>query len=251
MSKTANIFYDLEKYSNKIALITESSDQISYRVLLKAAGNIGEHIKKRCVVFIVCKNCFESVAGYLGIMRANAVPILVNDTIDNIFFANLLETYKPKYIFLPTKKSASNFNFSAIYSYSSYTLYKTNYNIDYTLHDDLALLLTTSGSTGSPKLVRQSFKNIYSNAESITQYLGITDADRAITTMPMSYSYGLSIISSHFLKGASIILTDATLMDRNFWKGIRFNNFTMRKIFCFIIISINRRIPIFLYSQFS
>jgi len=159
-------------------------------------------------------------------MRAKAVPVLINDKINNVFFTNLLETYKPAYIFLPTAHSQSNFNFTAVYSYGSYTLFKTNYNINYHLHDDLALLLTTSGSTGSPKLVKQSYKNIYSNAESITQYLGITSTDRPITTMPFNYSYGLSIINSHLLKGASIILTDATLMDRRFWDEMRKNNAT-------------------------
>jgi len=217
---------DLEGHSNNIALIAEDSEQISYRDLLDAADNIGKQIKKRCLVFSVCKNCLESVVGYIGFMRARAVLVLLNDRIDNIFFANLLEAYKPEYIYLPAEKSGSKINGKMICSYGSYALFKTEYNMDYTLHDDLALLLSTSGSTGSPKLVRQSYKNTNSNAESITQYLGITSADRPITTMPMSYSYGLSIINSHLLKGASIILTDATLMDRQFWETIRNNNAT-------------------------
>lgn len=221
-----NIFDDLEKYSRNTAIVTESSDQISYKVLLDAAGCIGKHIKKRCLVLFVCENCFESIAGYLGFMRAKAVPILINNTINNTFFASLIETYKPEYIFLPTKISQSNFNFTPVYSYSSYTLLKTDYNIDYTLHEDLAVLLSTSGSTGSKKFVRQSYININSNAEAIAQYLDITSSDRPITTMPMSYSYGLSIINSHFLKGASIILTDATLIDRRFWEVISNNNAT-------------------------
>ena len=221
-----NFFKDLEKYSSNTAILTESSDQINYKELLDTADRIGKHIHKRCLVFLMCKNCFESVAGYLGFMRAKAVPILINDTINNTFFSDLIDTYKPEYIFLPTEISLSNFNFTAIYSVGSYTLIKTDYNIDYTLHDDLALLLTMSGSTGSPKLVKQSYNNIFSNAESITQYLGITSADRPITTMPFSYSYGISIINSHLLKGASIILTDATLMDRSFWEIFKGNNAT-------------------------
>jgi len=219
-------FYDdLERYSSNTAIITEESKQTSYKELLDAADNIGKQIKKRCLVFLVCKNCFESVAGYLGFMRDRSVPVLINDTINNTFFANLLEAYKPEYIFIPTEKSGLKINCTAVYSYGSYTLLKTGYKV-HPLHDDLALLLTTSGSTGSPKLVRQSYKNIDSNAEAIAQYLEITSADRPITTMPMSYSYGLSIINSHLLKGASIILTEATLMERCFWETIRGNNAT-------------------------
>ena len=221
-----NFYNDLEKYSSNIAIITELSEQVSYKDLLDVADNIGKQIKKRSLVFIVCKNCFDSVAGYIGFMRARAVVGMIYDTIDPILFANLLEAYKPEYIYLPEEKSGLKINCTRIFTYGSYTLLKTGYNIDYTLHDDLALLMSTSGSTGSPKLVRQSYKNINSNTVSIAQYLGITSADRPITTMPMSYSYGLSIINSHLLAGASIILTDATLMDRRFWEEIRNNNAT-------------------------
>jgi acyl-CoA synthetase (AMP-forming)/AMP-acid ligase II len=221
-----NFYDDIEKYSANIAIITKRSEQISYKDLLDAADNIGKQIKERSLVFAVCRNSFESVAGYLGFMRAKAVPVLINDRIDNIFFANLLEAYKPEYIYLPAEKSGLNINWATVYSYGSYTLLKTNYNINYHLHDDLALLLTTSGSTGSPKLVRQSYKNINGNVEAIAQYLGITSDDRPITTMPMSYSYGLSIINSHLLEGASIILTEATLMEKRFWEEIRNNNAT-------------------------
>jgi acyl-coenzyme A synthetase/AMP-(fatty) acid ligase len=221
-----NFYDDLEKYSSNIAIITEQSEKISYKDLLDTADSIGKQIKKRCLVFTVCKNCFESVAGYIGFLRSRAVQVLIHDTIDNILFANLIETYKPEYIYIPVEKSGLKINCKTVYSYGSYTLLKTNYNIDYSLHYDLALLLTTSGSTGSPKLVRQSYKNINSNAESIAEYLEIKSADRAISTMPMSYTFMLSIINSHLLKGASMILTEATLMDKRFWETIKDKNAT-------------------------
>jgi long-chain acyl-CoA synthetase len=221
-----NFYEDLEKYYRNTAIITETSEQLSYKELLDAADNIGKQIKKRCLVFLVCKNCLESVVGYLGFMRVKAVPVMISDRIDNVFFANLIEVYKPDCIYLPTEKSGLEINCKTVYSYGSYSLLKTDYNIDYTLHEDLALLLTTSGSTGSPKLVRQSYRNINSNAEAISQYLGITNVDRPITTMPMSYSYGLSIINSHLFKGASIILNEAMIMERRFWEAIRNNNAT-------------------------
>jgi len=86
------------------------------------------------------------------------------------------------------------------------------------MHEELALLLTTSGSTGSPKLVRQSYKNIKSNAESIVKYLEISELERPITTLPMNYTYGLSIINSHLLKGATILLTNKSFMEKEFWE---------------------------------
>jgi acyl-CoA synthetase (AMP-forming)/AMP-acid ligase II len=81
------------------------------------------------------------------------------------------------------------------------------------LHPQLALLLSTSGSTGSPKLVRLSHTNLSANAEAIIEYLGITAADRAITTLPMHYCYGLSVLHSHLAAGASVVIADGSVVD--------------------------------------
>ncbi|MFI6416908.1 AMP-binding protein [Streptomyces sp. NPDC050842] len=89
------------------------------------------------------------------------------------------------------------------------------------LHPDLALLLSTSGSTGSPKLVRLSYENLQANAESIATYLGIRDTDRAATTLPMHYCYGLSVIHSHLLRGAGLVLTGLSVADTCFWDLFR------------------------------
>ena len=89
------------------------------------------------------------------------------------------------------------------------------------LHPDLALLLSTSGSTGSPKLVRLSRCNLVANATAIADYLDIRQTDRAATTLPMSYCYGLSVIHSHLLRGAGLILTDRSVVDDEFWTLFR------------------------------
>lgn len=86
------------------------------------------------------------------------------------------------------------------------------------LHPRLALLLSTSGSTGSPKLVRLSHDNLQANAEAIAEYLRIESRDRAATTLPMHYCYGLSVIHSNLLRGASLILTDLSVVDECFWR---------------------------------
>jgi acyl-CoA synthetase (AMP-forming)/AMP-acid ligase II len=85
------------------------------------------------------------------------------------------------------------------------------------LHPDLALLLSTSGSTGSPKLVRLSLDNVLANARSIATYLAIRDTDRAITSLPMHYCYGLSVLNSHLVSGAGVVLTELSVADECFW----------------------------------
>lgn len=89
------------------------------------------------------------------------------------------------------------------------------------LHPELTLLLSTSGSTGSPKLVRLSAENVQANAEAIAEYLAIRPTDIAATTLPMHYCYGLSVINSHLLAGASLMLTSMSVVDRCFWDDFR------------------------------
>ncbi len=86
------------------------------------------------------------------------------------------------------------------------------------LHPELALLLSTSGSTGCPKLVRLSRTAVQSNAAAITTYLEISDADRGILSLPLHYCYGLSILTSHLHAGAAVVVTDWSVLDRCFWE---------------------------------
>ena len=80
-----NFFDNLEKYSNNIAIIKESSEYVTYSKLLREADTIGQHVKERNLVLLVCRNNFESLAGYIGFMRTGAVTVLVNDTLDYLF----------------------------------------------------------------------------------------------------------------------------------------------------------------------
>lgn len=88
------------------------------------------------------------------------------------------------------------------------------------LHPELALLLSTSGTTGSPKLVRLSADGLVANAEAIGEYLALTTDDRAITTLPLHYCYGLSVLTSHLAAGASVVLQTASVVDPCFWSAV-------------------------------
>ena len=88
-------------------------------------------------------------------------------------------------------------------------------------HVDLALLLSTSGSTGDPKLVRLSHNNVASNAAAIAEYLKITPNDRAMITLPLFYSYGLSVLNSYLVSGAALILNQRSVVDPLFWQDVR------------------------------
>lgn len=215
-------FYEnLNQFNNRIAIITEKGEKFSYGKLIEDGDILLNSIEQRKVIFLICNNCVEAVCAYLACLRKKVVPVLINAGITSDLYEKLLRKYKPAYIFLPSNCIKNNNEYEEVSKYINYTLLKTNFDIDYMLNDELALLLTTSGSTGSPKLVRQSYKNINSNAGAIAEYLDIKKDDRAITTMPMNYTYGLSIINSHLFCGASIIINDFTLMNKEFWELLK------------------------------
>ncbi|QYJ03822.1 AMP-binding protein [Nocardioides panacisoli] len=89
------------------------------------------------------------------------------------------------------------------------------------LHPELQLLLSTSGSTGSPKLVRLSAAGIEANTAAIVDYLGLTADDVAVTTLPLGYCYGLSVLHSHLSVGGSVALTDRSVTDPALWEVAR------------------------------
>ena len=115
------------------------------------------------------------------------------------YINKIIKEYKPNYIFAP-----NNFNFGDKYvkkiiSLKNYVLFEKVKINTLKINKLNSLLLTTSGSTESPNFVRFSQNNIKNNVQSICENLSINQTYK-ITTMPMAYSYGLSIINTHLLK---------------------------------------------------
>ena len=209
-----NFYHDIEIYKDRIAVVTDAGRAYTYAEMLESADQIAQSIPTRSLVFLVCNNCYESVAAYIGFLRKQIVPVLINPKIDDAMLSFLMESYQPQYVFCPRDWHGEG---EHVEEFDTYHLLRTGSATAPAMNPELAVLITTSGSTGSPKLVMQSYKNINANAQSIVEYLGITKEDRAITTMPMSYTFGLSIIQSHLMAGARIVVTEKTLMDKGFW----------------------------------
>lgn len=214
-----NKLWNLEAFGTNTALIDESNVHLTYGELSKEADALADKIANRSLVFSLCTNSIGSVIGYTAFVNSGkAVPVQLSVHLDEALLENLLTTYEPAYIWLPHEYVKKFAGMEKIHETRGYALLQTNYNNSYPLYDDLALLITTSGSTGSPKFVRQSYENLLSNAQSIAEYLKLDETERPITTLPMNYVYGLSIINSHFLVGATILLTDKGLMQKEFWE---------------------------------
>ena len=212
--------WNFEQFKNNVAIIDEYGTDVSYEELIEFGDKVASVISERSLVFVMCTNSIGSVAGYASFVNKGMVSVLLNAHLEKELLDNLVETYKPEYIWVPTEMCTEyeKYNAQNVFSEYGYTLLKTTFDAKYELYDELCIMLTTSGSTGSPKFVRQSYKNVESNAKSIVQYLELNSSERPITTLPMNYTYGLSIINSHFMVGATLLVTDKGLMQKEFWK---------------------------------
>ncbi|WP_139651418.1 AMP-binding protein [Raoultibacter phocaeensis] len=204
-------------WGNRVALVDEEKT-ITFSQLCSAADSVTEGLKSRTVVLFIASNTVACVVGYVAFMRKGIVPLMVSSSIGEDELNALLEMYEPEYVW---HKDIDGFPGRTAAVYGDYRLTETAYESASEINSDLALLLTTSGSTGTQKYVRLTYENVKSNASAIAEYLSITEDDRAITTLPLSYSYGLSIINSHLISGASIILTERTLFDRGLWNLLK------------------------------
>lgn len=216
--------FELEKFKDNIACITPSGEQVSYGELHALTARIISNLKPYQLVFSMCSNTIGSVAGYISFVNNNDATLMLDSHIERSAFDALYQTYLPRYVWAP-KEFAAPQRAENIFCEKDYILWEIMPN-ESPVSDKLSVLLTTSGSTGSPKLVRLSKENLMSNALSIVEYLNITADERPVTGLPMYYSFGLSIINSHVLVGATLLLTPSSYVEREFWQFANDNCFT-------------------------
>lgn len=214
------MFLNLDKQKqDKIAIIDNEGHRITYAQLIKYSKDIGSKVAPRSIVFCLCKNTAGSLAGYIGFLEKTAVPVTLSDKIDRLLLDKLIEAYTPRYIWIPEKLKDS-FNYDNVFGTLGYCLLKLENKV-YPVNDKLQLLMTTSGTTGSPKFVRYKKGNLESNAKNVALAFGWTDKERGICDLGMQYTMGLNVINTHLYIGATVLLTTYNLMSSEFWEYIK------------------------------
>ncbi|HEX7745374.1 MAG TPA: AMP-binding protein [Micromonosporaceae bacterium] len=203
---TAEFVRGLSAHGDRSALITRDGE-LTYRELAARVDATARRLgAERRLVLLAATNSVDSVVAYLAALSGGH-PVLLAPGDRDASLQSLVAAYDPDVVAGPAG--------------GGWAIDERRPGTRHDLHPDLAMLLSTSGSTGSPKLVRLSYDNLQANAEAIADYLGIRSTDRAATTLPMHYCYGLSVINSHLLRGAALILTDLSVADSCFWDLFR------------------------------
>lgn len=211
------VIFSIDTHGSRNALFDpHESRWLTYAELAARVQEIARPLREfpKALVFDFCRNDVRSILIYLAAIEAGHAVALLDDHLRPELKQHLIDLYRPEFLSAGAMPAGSLAEVCP-------GCRQTAESFCGGLHEQLALLLSTSGSTGSPKFVRLTRRSIASNAESISEALAIHEDDRAITSLPIHYSYGLSVLNTHLLCGASLVLTDEGLTAPGFWKAVR------------------------------
>jgi len=212
-----------KKDASTIALKDCSGVQATYSEILDFSRVFFDAIQERTLIFVLSANCVGAAMGYLGAMMNRVVPLMLAASMDKELFEELVRIYGPKYIWKPQSMVADGEE--VVFEEYQYALVATGMQ-GYSLYEDLSLLLTTSGSTGSPKLVRHSYKNLEAQARNISSFFEMDGTERPMLDLPINYTMGLSVLNSHLYAGATVLLTSMNPLSPKYWEFLKTNHAT-------------------------
>jgi len=184
-----------------------------YRILDLELDEV-EISDRKNIVFLYLDNSLEAIKVLLSFIKSKHALCLLDPKLNLEFKNNLELCYSPLYVYDISRTELNGFTNEII---NAQKIFKSEIKNKLLIHSDIKILLSTSGTTGSPKLVKLSEENLISNAESITDYLPISSTDVVPLNLPIYYSYGLSILTSNCSKGSTILCTNRTVLEKEFW----------------------------------
>lgn len=205
--------------SEALAAIDAVGNRLTYGELCYFSKMLESAMPFRSLLFLLTENNVGGIAWSIGCIGAKQVPLILNAHTEEGLFQNLMEIYRPPYLCVPKGNPMVEL-YKVVMEAYGYVLLSTG-NESCPLHEELSHLLPTSGSTGSPKLVRHKYANIEAAALNISTFFELTSNDRPLLVLPLYYTMGLSIVFSHLYAGATILATNQSMTDRAFWQFLK------------------------------
>jgi acyl-CoA synthetase (AMP-forming)/AMP-acid ligase II len=209
-------------YPDRPAVFDPASGKwLTYRELAREAERLAALLpRQKQLAFCFCRIDIGAVLNYLACLEYGHAVALLDDGLPDDAKRELVGRYRPDVICSTGDEAWLPAGYEALETGSGSHLWLSEERGP-AVHPDLTILLSTSGTTGSPRFVRLSAANVRANALAIIQVLGITGEDRAIVSLPFHYSYGMSVLNTHLLAGASLVLTTEGLISARFWEAVR------------------------------
>jgi acyl-coenzyme A synthetase/AMP-(fatty) acid ligase len=212
------MFLDLDnKDKQKVAVIDDSGRSLTYGEIYAFSVEFAKYLPQRSLIFILSENKIGALLGYTAALSNRIVPLIISVSTEESLYNHLYELYQPEYLWMPQTMAEGK---EIVFAAWDYCLVKTG-NMSTPMYEELSLLLPTSGSTGSPKLVRHSYRNIEANADNVRRLFELDGTEKAMAILPMHYTMGLSVITSHLLAGSTLLLSGRSLLDKGFWTMLK------------------------------
>ena len=209
---------DLDKINpDTIAAKDTNGNILTYGQITALAQTIEHSVAHRSLFFILTRNDIGGIAWVMATILSGNVPLILSAHTETSLLTNLTETYLPQYVCAPQDMPFEGDETIDLFGYRVTATGAPEAR----MYNQLSHLLPTSGSTGSPKLVRHKYDNIEAAGLNISTFFDLTSADRPLMVLPLHYTMGLSMVFSHLKVGATILITDLSMTDPRFWKFIK------------------------------
>ncbi|WP_332769326.1 AMP-binding protein [Phenylobacterium sp.] len=214
---------NLQRFGDRTALIDGATgEKLTYRALAEATEGVAQHLgdHEKGLVLALCDTTLHGAVAFIAALASNHAVFLVSPrtSVDELMM--LVARFQPSLLVGPSAvigELAPNTPKSLEFAGDMVVARPPSRSTK--LHPDLRLLLSTSGSSGSAKAVRLSERNICVSAWQVASALGVEPSHRALLTLPLSYTFGLSVLSSHLLCGASVVLENRSILQRSVWEA--------------------------------
>ena len=172
-----------------------------------AAGLLSAGLQRGDRILLGCGLSPASTLAYLGAMYAGVVPVPVEERLVTSSGDSLLATSQAKAVWTARGVSCdwARGNRILVIDGNFPAQSPESLAANSCAEDDVAALMPTSGSTGVPRLVIVSHRNLTSNTQAIirSQHLGTNE--RAMLVMPISYCFGASVMHTHLYQGGGVV----------------------------------------------
>ena len=153
---------------------------------------------------------------FLALVEIRAVPVLLPGNLEEGLLTEYVARYRPNYICRLSSRKSSAAETQIVFRFRGYVIASCRGG-GAPVHEELAFLMSTSGSTGSPKAVRFSYRNLRAAADNVAGIFALTNEDKGLINIPVYFVQGLMASLAHLYAGGAVLVSDLSLMSRAYW----------------------------------